>query len=482
MGEAMNKQLDLLNKLKNNDLFLIFIILQPILDVLTALSIYYFQASITIGLLVRMAFMLISIVYIFFLNNSKYKKLITGYLIVFLTIVGVGFLTNYFIKPNFSLFSELQYTTKSVYFVIMFLSYLLVLTSLNYSSKMDRYQAFIVYSMVIVGVVLLFTLLTGTGFDTYKYNKAGNKGWFYSGNELSAILSICFPMVVLFAVKKSTSLKKAYFWIPVLVVGFAAIMVGTKVGHLAIILVCALTPILLGLELLVKKLGKLSSSINIKLNLIISIGIVAAVALITPVTPAFTNTSGHYSSVAEEIAEESSETEVEEEGSGSEDKVEEPEKEEKENFTAKLLDNKVLSVLLSSRDKYFIKLNNDFIEAPAQQKMFGMGYAGNWEKAPKLIEMDFFDLFYSFGIIGFAAFMLPFISILLVAMKQLLNLKLQLIRLNVLFPLMSIALAVGIAFLAGHVLYAPAVSIYVSVILAIILAQIMPKGNNRLEI
>ncbi|MGD6871016.1 O-antigen ligase family protein [Sutcliffiella horikoshii] len=478
----MNKQLYLLNKLKNNDLFLIFIILQPILDVLTALSIYYFQASITIGLLVRMAFMLISIVYIFFLNNSKYKKIITGYLIVFLTIVGVGFLTNYFIKPNFSLFSELQYTTKSVYFVIMFLSYLLVLTSLNYSSKMDRYQAFIVYSMVIVGVVLLFTLLTGTGFDTYKYNKAGNKGWFYSGNELSAILSICFPMVVLFAVKKSTSLKKAYFWIPVLVVGFAAIMVGTKVGHLAIILVCALTPILLGLELLVKKLGQLSSSINIKLNLIISIGIVAAVALITPITPAFTNTSGHYSSVAEEIAEESSETEVEDEGSGTEDKVEEPEKEEKENFTAKLLDNKVLSVLLSSRDKYFIKLNNDFIEAPAQQKMFGMGYAGNWEKAPKLIEMDFFDLFYSFGIIGFAAFMLPFISILLVAMKQLLNLKLQLIRLNVLFPLMSIALAVGIAFLAGHVLYAPAVSIYVSVILAIILAQIMPKGNNRLEI
>ncbi|NLP52714.1 O-antigen ligase family protein [Bacillus sp. RO1] len=473
----MNKQFNVLNIMKNSNLFLLFIILQPILDVLTAFSIYYFQASITIGLLVRMGFMLISIVYIFFLNNSKYKKIITGYLIVFLTIVGVGFLTNYFIKPNFSLFSELQYTTKSVYFVIMFLSYLLVLTSLNYSSKMDKFQSFIVYSMVIVGVVLLFTQLTGTGFDTYKYNKAGNKGWFYSGNELSAILSICFPMVVLFAVRKTTSLKNSYFWIPVLVVGFAAIMVGTKVGHLAIILVCALTPILLAVELLVKKIGRLSSSINIKLNLIISIAIVIAVAVITPITPAFTNTSGHYSSVAEEIAEESSETEVEAD-SATEDIAEEPEKEKKENFTAKLLDNKVLSVLLSSRDKYFIKLNNDFIEAPAQQKMFGMGYAGNWEKAPKLIEMDFFDLFYSFGIIGFTAFMLPFLSIVLVSMKQLLRLKLQLIRPNVLFPLMSIALAVGIAFLAGHVLYAPAVSIYVSVILAIILAQITAKSNQ----
>ena len=49
------------------------------------------------------------------------------------------------------------------------------------------------------------------------------------------------------------------------------------------------------------------------------------------------------------------------------------------------------------------------------QKLLGMGYAGNFkyneqkQPDPKLIEMDFHDWFYDFGIIGFVLLMIPFI-------------------------------------------------------------------------
>lgn len=46
-------------------------------------------------------------------------------------------------------------------------------------------------------------------------------------------------------------------------------------------------------------------------------------------------------------------------------------------------------------------------DAPLSQKLFGMGYAGNYTDKIKLIEMDFHDLFFAFGIVGFLIYLIP---------------------------------------------------------------------------
>ena len=43
--------------------------------------------------------------------------------------------------------------------------------------------------------------------------------------------------------------------------------------------------------------------------------------------------------------------------------------------------------------------------ANTYQKLFGIGYINN-NKTTKMIEMDYFDIFYSHGIVGFLIFVI----------------------------------------------------------------------------
>src|SRR5699024_9704446 len=60
----------------------------------------------------------------------------------------------------------------------------------------------------------------------------------------------------------------------------------------------------------------------------------------------------------------------------------------------------LLQKILSSRHLYLQETKDDFMEADILRNAFGLGYAGDYEQGPKIIEMDFFDLFFSYGIIG----------------------------------------------------------------------------------
>ncbi|TKI91497.1 hypothetical protein FC695_32715, partial [Bacillus cereus] len=128
------------------------------------------------------------------------------------------------------------------------------------------------------------------------------------------------------------------------------------------------------------------------------------------------------------------------------------------------------NLIFSGRQVYEERHKQFFKEAPMSQKLLGMGYAGNFkyneqkQPDPKLIEMDFHDWFYDFGIIGFVLLMIPFIyyglRILLAfatRFKDIFNIKYGMIS-------ASLLLALGIAYIAGHILTAPGVGIYFVVV------------------
>jgi cation transport ATPase len=136
------------------------------------------------------------------------------------------------------------------------------------------------------------------------------------------------------------------------------------------------------------------------------------------------------------------------------------------------------NLIFSGRQVYEERHKQFFKEAPMSQKLLGMGYAGNYkyneqkQPDPKLIEMDFHDLFYDFGIIGFALLMIPFIyyglRILLAFItrfKEIFNIKYGMIT-------ASLVLALGIAYIAGHILTAPGVGIYFVVLLAYLIVDL----------
>ena len=79
-----------------------------------------------------------------------------------------------------------------------------------------------------------------------------------------------------------------------------------------------------------------------------------------------------------------------------------------------------------------------------------------------MVEMDYVDLFYRHGVIGFLLTMGLYLAFCISAVKQ--NIKEKDKRKKITFFL-SFFLSILLAFFTGHVLLAPAVSIYVALLL-----------------
>src|SRR5699024_6034369 len=117
----------------------------------------------------------------------------------------------------------------------------------------------------------------------------------------------------------------------------------------------------------------------------------------------------------------------------------------------------LMTKLLSSRDVYLQVIKDDFKKAKRIRKAFGIGYAGDYSTDPKLIEMDFFDMFFSYGMIGTLFLLIP----LLYLFKKIIAYPIYIEKVILLFTL---CLCFGIAFLAGHVIFAPSVMTYLSIL------------------
>jgi hypothetical protein len=437
-------------------LLIIFIALQPILDVFTTITIQFIDTTITFGIIIRLLVMLLAILYIVTHTNAFLKRIASLYLASIFVIVAIGFMTGFFLKPNFQFFSEVQYYAKGVYFLVMFTSYTMALVSLKEIFRKKLVNTVlkpIVIAMTIVGIVYILAILTGTGLDTYRYVKAGTKAWFNAGNEIGAILSICLPVVLLYGIKSTSKVTQLHYWIPALLVIFSLIMLGTKVGYLSII-----ASLVIAISILLINVITNDEQKNFKPSLWMIGVIFATVAILTPYTPAFSNTEAHIRIIDEKnVAGETPLEEItaDESGAGT-------------NLITSY-SNKVVSVILSSRQIFLKDTHQMYVEAPMIQKLFGMGYAGNYQDSPKLIEMDFLDLFYSFGLLGFVLYMLPFLYAFIGLIR---GLKWrQLFEVELGFVITSLLIGVGIAFIAGHVLFAPAVSIYLAVLLAYTYAE-----------
>lgn len=453
-------------------LLLYFIVLQPILDILTYFSIRTLDTSLTIGIVIRVLFMGLSVWFIFFGNSSKLKKYVIGYLLAIAVVFGVGLVYNFFAKPIFNPFLELQFLAKTVYFHVMLGSYLLLFTSIDKVSR-TRMQIlkFTSIAMLIVSISMFFAIITGTSSETYEWNKFGLKGWFHSGNELGSIIAVCFPLVYLYALLKIDEAKKVYYFTPVVLLAAVAILIGTKVSYFALLLAALTVFVTYFIYWIIEKRKKVQDPL-LQLRLVFSFLFLIALFAVTPFSPTFTNVSGDMGAIEEQQNAQQGETEEDNSADGfdSEDSSKDGQTSEEED--TQLMDSPILVIILSARNLYFTEMYNYYVDADPVQKMFGMGYAGNYEtpEESKLIEMDFFDLFFSYGILGIILILIPFLMIIGLFLKLLFQTPGALLHpLNMLI-LLSIGFGTGIAFLAGHVLYAPAVSIYlaISIVLLII--------------
>ncbi|OIK16339.1 hypothetical protein BIV60_04825 [Bacillus sp. MUM 116] len=414
----------------------IYIILQPVLDLFTSLSLRLLGHDFTLGLLIRFAFLVFMGLY-----AIVFSKWVRSYFLLLAAFLIIHLLVNHPLKPVFSFSTEMKYLVKLVYFNVVLLFYFVLFRRVE-GSKRQKVLDSIVISMTIIGGGMVISGLTGTAFNSYSWEKVGHVGWFYAGNEIGAILAMGFPVVVLAALQKSN-----WTWISVVFLIYSLFALGTKVGFGAMVIVLIFA--------LLMSLYSLAKERNGWMRPTMLTALFIGSLCYFPFSSLAQNMNMHLNWL------ESNQLQAMEE------------------VKSNTHDIQVDNLMLSGRENFLSVQKHYFNEAPILQKLFGMGYGGNYQKQPKMIEMDFYDVFYSLGIIGFILYFIPLAWILIRTVRHTLSYFPESFSIRTVLIALGAVLGLGIAFTAGHVLTAPGVSVYLGLLLAYLMNVVENSSGIR---
>lgn len=408
-----------------NLIIAIFILLQPILDLLTGICVNTLHFKITIGIICRLIFL----AYIVFVTIFifKKKKLIVPYLIIGLYFI--LYLLGGILYKDSGLLTDLQGLVRSFYFPILLLSFYEIREEIHMSNT-------ILISMVLIYLIAIFIpTLAHVGYKSYQITKAGTLGFFNSANEISGIFSILTPIMFIVA----TKIKKTFPIILYTLLYLAVIlMIGTKTPLLSLGITLGISVLYLWNHL--RKQKKYSYIVGTMIFLVCCL---LALSFVIPKTNFYKNIKTHLDYL------------------------------ELDNVFEVFQDKELVDhFIFSSRLKFMKNKNKIYQASPIYQKLFGIGYF-NKNKETKLIEMDYFDILDSHGIIGFTIYFMIVLGVLFQIGK---NRKKKGYENGMRY--LSIFFIFFLALFTGHILTAPSVSL----IAIILLLSIEQRKKKRVLI
>lgn len=451
--------------IKKYSIFLmLYIVFQPVLDAITGLMT---QANIdvTFGVLIRMAVMAVTVFYILIFlilnRDNKHGFRIIGYFVLLGIMSVINLIINYKTKVLFIPSLELTTLAKSLYYPVMLLGYFYAFEELAEDRIINKYFPKVIFFAVnIVSIIMIVSHFTNTGFSSYSYYKLGESGWFFAANELSAIISITFPIMVWYALKKINTWSKIYYWVTIIIAIYSALLIGTK-GSLLAILFGTCMAILAAIVQFFQNKGNRKFTAGIVALLVVTLGGIFAAypAMAVSKTAELHNDMIKYRK--------------------KQTKTKKGLTKDQKKYVET---NKTVSYLLSGRTVYFENAASNFSKATPAQKVFGMGYATSFksEKKAKLVEMDYIDIFFQFGVLGTIVYLAPLAYCLIYLIGAFLRKFKYMWSFKWAMLVASVALAFGMALMTGHVIEAPSVSIYFVSILgyAMLNARIFVRTNE----
>lgn len=410
----MKKKIEANMKKLTPRIIITFLYLQPFLDIIASFLIKKAIPNF-ISSFIRILFMIYMIFYLIIIKHEEKKKTLT-YLTLLITCILIHTLSMYFYKGADIIFTELKTTLTTYYFIFLLISFITIFKEETLQKKHIRNIFYIYLILTFIPNIL------GIGFDSYWHSKLGSAGWFYSANVLGSILIILLPIVIL-EIKKLNIIYKIITLIIFLYVIFS---LGTKTPVLGLVLI-----IFFNILYYIYKMIKQKEHKKILITLVVVITLTISSIIIVPKTSFYKNIKIHLDFI---------------------------EKQGYEITSVEFLDNIIFSERLSmEKDARKIYLNSSNIE-----KLFGIGYIENYHKEnqrEKIIEMDYFDILYREGLIGFILYFMPTLYITFSIIKRI---KLNEKTINWI-SVVIIIFALG--FFQGHIFITPAISIYVALIL-----------------
>ena len=424
------------NLLESNieKIIVLFLFIQPFLDITTGITKNILNIDFTISSIIRLLFLILCIYYIVILDKTKNNK---NKLFITITYIILFSITTILSKDINAYSFEIKNTINTFYLPIVALA--LIDMFKQYKIKINIEKLLIIYLIYIAGI--LIPNITNTGFQSYSHSKLGNIGWFLSANAIGNILSILLPIIILYIIENKNKIVKIITIICSIYVFFS---IGTKVPIFSAIICCITT-----LLFYIIKWFKNREIKKITITSVSTLILIISSIIIVPKTSFYKNIEIHKKYLGIN------------------------------NFTEVLTNYEILDHFVFSQRLTFLKnTNNNYKKAQLQEKVFGIGYIENYgtdKASTKTIEIDYLDILYRNGIVGFIIFFSILIPLIIKAKKQLNKKTIQ----NIEFKT-CILLILVIAFFAGHMLITPNVSIFVALVLAIILqGGIYEEINKR---
>lgn len=397
----MNKWLDK-NIIK---IITLFLILGPFFDLTTSLLINVFKISFNFIIIVKLSFLFIILYYSIFISKNKYKKYsLLYYLFIFIYLL----ISIVYAYLNKDFIYEISNIFRYFFFPIALVSlYILYLDNKKISFK--------ILSIVFLEYLLLIfiPIITKTGFNSYAYSKVGSIGWFNSTNEIGGIFTILLPFFLKELINKKNIILNIIFFIIIIFVSFS---MGSKVP-----VITTLLTYLLFIILYLKNNNEKIKLLVLPFILLISLSI-----YLIPKTNFYQNIKIHLDFL--EI------------------------KNVEDLLTIKNIDH----FIFSSRLKFLNETRTNFNNSDLYNHIMGIGYIENYgtdDVNIKTIEMDYFDILYRNGYVGFILYFMPVIYIL------------YKIKMNKKLEIYSLVLSLILALFQGHILVSPSVSICVIIIM-----------------
>ena len=172
-----------MDKFYNNRVLTKFMLIQPLIDIITSLMINEYSLSISLGMIFRFLFLIYATIYILKNRDDKIK----AYALIWVVYIFISFIGNIILNDGFSLTSYISHIAKLIYFPIILLFFIIYFKN---NKNIDRFTFIIIALMV--GISLFSSVITNTAYCSYSSSencyRKGIVSWFNSANEYGLIL------------------------------------------------------------------------------------------------------------------------------------------------------------------------------------------------------------------------------------------------------------------------------------------------------
>jgi len=404
-----------MNKLKQiinlENLIYLIIIICPILDMASFIFRNTYNTRISPSTILRPIIPLIIITYLFFKKKFKIKLIIASVIYGVYAIIHIVLFYNIKTSSAYGgIIQEVQYLINYTFMILNLFIFLYVFKD----KDINKLKKCILVSSFIYIVSIYIAILTGTSSNTY-IEGIGYKGWFESGNSISAIL-ILSEFLLLQLIKDKRYNKIA---IPVIIlIGiYLTTLIGTRTGLFGFILVIG---IYVFVEILVNVLKK--NKINRKVLICCFIGILGVIILVTTI-------GGTTLKRRQQLKEESLEmsdgniTHISGDLTLIKEKIENNSLEDgfmSEAQKKSIIDlyNIANKLKITNNDMRMQQLIYNICLVKNQANplliLFGNGHQLNFYEL--VMEMEVISILINFGLIGFILYLGPFVAILIYAL------------------------------------------------------------------